>query len=129
MLYTLYIIHINYLHLFSYDKIFGYSTTHTSDAVFILGGGEREQDYNIVYRFKNDQWTKMSDLQQGRINHASILIGTETVVIGGWIAFENSFGETTVSKLVEAKSSLSILIEYLVRTQRSGTLKLATREQ
>ena len=66
-------------HLFSY--IAYYSTTHTSDAVYIIGGGSTQ---NVIAEFKNDQWRRLDDLNKGRYAHGSISIGRQTMIIGGY---------------------------------------------
>ena len=58
-----------------------YSTTQTLDAVYIIGGYRTK---NIVAEFKNDQWRRLADLNQGRYGHGSITIGGETMIIGGY---------------------------------------------
>ena len=64
-----------------------YSTTQTLDAVYIIGGallrGNSLYTQNIVAQFKNDQWHRLADLNQGRYNHGSIIIGGQTMIIGG----------------------------------------------
>merc|ERR1719197_165069 len=57
-----------------------YSTTQTLDAVYIIGGLYTKK---IVAQFKNDQWRRLADLNQGRERHGSITIGGETMIIGG----------------------------------------------
>ena len=57
-----------------------YSTTQTLDAVYIIGGWNTK---NIVAEFKNDQWRRLADLNQGRDGHGSITIGGQTMIIGG----------------------------------------------
>ena len=61
-----------------------YSTTQTLDAVYIIGGAYTK---DIVAEFKNDQWRRLADLNQGRDGHGSITIGGQTMIIGG---FSNS---------------------------------------
>jgi len=58
-----------------------YSTTQTLDAVYIIGGVYTK---NIVAQFKNDQWRRLADLNQGRFGHNSITIGGQTMTIGGY---------------------------------------------
>ena len=57
-----------------------YSATQTSDAVYIIGGYFTS---NIVAEFKNDQWRRLANLNQGRYAHGSITIGGQTMIIGG----------------------------------------------
>ena len=65
----------------NFRGISAYSTTQTSDAVYIIGGYYTN---NIVAEFKNDQWRRLADLNQGRRGHGSITIGGETMIIGGY---------------------------------------------
>ena len=58
-----------------------YSTTQTLDAVYIIGGAFTK---DIVAEFKNDQWRRLADLNQGRYGHGSITIGGETMIISGF---------------------------------------------
>jgi len=62
--------------------ISAYSTTQTSDAVYIIGGFYTK---DIVAEFKNDQWRQLADLNQGRFSHGSITIGGQTMIIGGYL--------------------------------------------
>jgi len=57
-----------------------YSTTQTLDAVYIIGGVYTK---NIVAQFKNYQWRRLADLNVGRFSHGSIIIGGQTMIIGG----------------------------------------------
>jgi len=65
----------------NFSGISRYSTTQTSDAVYIIGGLYTK---NIVAEFKNDQWRRLDNLNQGRHAHGSITIGGETMIIGGY---------------------------------------------
>ena len=71
---------------FTQDGIFHYSTTHTSDAVFIIGGYNTG---NIVAEFRDYKWKHIADLKQARSRHSSIAFGSQTIIIGG----EHSSGE------------------------------------
>ena len=64
----------------NFREISYYSTTQTVDAVYIIGGWYTE---DIVAEFKNDQWRRLANLNQGRAAHGSITIGGETMIIGG----------------------------------------------
>jgi len=55
------------------------------DAVYIIGGYYTK---DIVAEFKNDQWRRLADLNQGRYGHGSITIGGETMIIGGYFNWE-----------------------------------------
>ena len=74
-----------------------YSTTQTLDALYIIGGfnARREKfgkdilfQKNIVAEFKNYQWRRLANLNQGRHGHGSIAIGDQTIIIGGYFNFE-----------------------------------------
>ena len=65
----------------TFRGISGYSATQTSEAVYIIGGWYTE---NIVAEFQAFEWRRLADLKQGRFNHASIVIGDQTVIIGGF---------------------------------------------
>ena len=58
-----------------------FSTTQTFDAVYIIGGLYTQ---DIVAEFKNDQWRRLADLNQGRYGHGSITIEGQTMIIGGY---------------------------------------------
>ena len=60
--------------------IYHYSTTHTPDAVFIIGG---HWTGNIVAEFKENQWRRLADLKQPRSRHGSIMLGDQTIIFGG----------------------------------------------
>ena len=68
--------------------IYHYSTTHTSDAVFIIGGHDTN---NIVAEFRDNQWQQIATLNRGRSQHGSISLGLLTVIIGGETTDEHSF--------------------------------------
>ena len=61
--------------------MYQYSSTHTADAVYIIGGGSTQ---NVIAEFKNDQWRRLDDLNKGRYRHGSISIGRQTMIIGGY---------------------------------------------
>ena len=63
-----------------FSRIAYYSTTHTSDTVYIIGGVVTE---NLVAEFYNNQWRRLGGLNKGRYRHGSISIGSETMIIGG----------------------------------------------
>ena len=64
----------------NFRRISLYSTAQTLDAVYIIGGRYTK---NIVAEFKDDQWRRLEDLNQGREGHGSITIGGQTMIIGG----------------------------------------------
>ena len=68
--------------LTNFREISHYSTSQTLDAVYIIGSLSTK---NIVAEFKNDQWRRLADLNQGRHSHGSITIGGQTMIIGGYL--------------------------------------------
>ena len=62
-----------------------YSTAQTLDAVYIIGGTFTK---DVVAEFKNDQWRRLANLNQGRDGHGSITIGGETMIIGGYLNYQ-----------------------------------------
>lgn len=64
------------------NKIFGYAVVSRPGKVFILGGC-CSQDLSAIALYENDQWSKIGDLIQGRINHFVISYGTDLMIIGG----------------------------------------------
>ena len=78
---------------FTTQGIYHYSTTHTSDAVFIIGG---HTTGNIVAEFRDYKWKHVADLKQARSRHSSITFGSQTIIIGG----EHSFaGEDLLTEV------------------------------
>ena len=64
-----------------FSEIRGYSTAHTADAVFIIGGLCNEEN---VVQYKDDVWTKVGELNQRRLYHSSISINDQTMIVGGY---------------------------------------------
>ena len=63
------------------SRIWIYSTTETSDAAYIIGGGDAP--YKLIAEFKNGEWRRFGELNQGRWAHGSITLGALTMVVGG----------------------------------------------
>ena len=61
--------------------LYQYSTASTPDAAYIIGGGPRWRQ--TITEFKYDQWKKVGELFHGRMNHGSITLGSQTLIIGG----------------------------------------------
>ena len=61
--------------------MYGYSTTSTDDAAFIIGGIEV---YDTIAEFRNNQWRNLGSLTKGRVYHGSITVGQETMIVGGY---------------------------------------------
>ena len=77
---------------FLFRGIYHYSTTHTAEAVFIIGGYHTG---NIVAEFRDDKWQQIATLKQGRSRHGSITFGGQTVIIGG--AYGQELASTTMN--------------------------------
>ena len=60
--------------------IFDYTTAHTSDAVYVIGGVFFSK---IVAQFKDLKWSRLADLHQGRSRHNSITVKGQTMILGG----------------------------------------------
>lgn len=77
-----------------------YSTAQISDAAYVIGGWYTE---NVVAEFKNGEWRKLSNLNQGRSRHGSITIGSKTMVIGGADDWPNGDKEKAIIHSREIK--------------------------
>ena len=65
--------------------MYGYSTTSTVDAAYIIGGQySRDVFADVIAEFKNDVWRQLGNLVKGRESHASISLNGETMIIGGY---------------------------------------------
>jgi len=64
-----------------FSRISYYSTANSPDAAYIIGGTYTQ---NLVAEFRDDKWTQLDDLNKGRSNHASITVGTRTMIVGGY---------------------------------------------
>ena len=58
--------------------------------MFIIGGiiitdpfGSPESYSDMVAQFKNGQWSRLANLNQGRMGHGAITIREETMIIAG----------------------------------------------
>ena len=71
---------IKFSHNQFFSRIAEYSTAHTPDAAYIIGGLNVE---NQVSEFRNDEWRRLDDLNKGRNRHASITVGSQTMIVGG----------------------------------------------
>ena len=38
----------------------------------------------IVAEFKEDQWSQLGSLNKGRLEHGSLSVGDQTIIIGGY---------------------------------------------
>jgi len=65
------------------DYISDYSTAQTNNAAYIIGGFNA---MNIIAEFKDGQWRKFhNDLWKGRSSHGSITVGSQTMIVGGYV--------------------------------------------
>ena len=96
-------INFNFQTVFSEISI--YSTTQTSDAVYISGG---RYTRDIVAEFNNDRWRRLTNLNQGRHSHGSITIGGETMIIGGFFYDQYS---SLVTEVWDLKNGTNKIIE------------------
>ena len=62
-------------------KMYKYSTASTSNAAYFIGGHYTKE---VIAEFKNDSWQQLGTLTKGRDRHASISLGDETMVVGGF---------------------------------------------
>ena len=69
-----------------FSNIYRYSTVHTSDAMFIIGGETREPRTgasSTIYRFQNGKWTEFQNNNALRVWHRAITIHDQVMIIGG----------------------------------------------
>ena len=59
-----------------------YSTASTSDAAYIIGGFYTS---SIVAEFKDNQWRQLDNLNSPRKFHASLSVGDQTIIVGGYV--------------------------------------------
>ena len=60
----------------------------TVDAVIVLGGRSDGENSNLIAQFKANVWTKVGELKQARVGHASIMTNNDIHVVGGGVAPE-----------------------------------------
>ena len=70
--------------MFSY--ISHYSTAHSSDAAYIIGGFNTPDPESRVFAFRDDQWNQLDNLNKGRDGHGSITVGSQTMIVGGYFS-------------------------------------------
>lgn len=70
--------------------ISGYASTHSSTAVYIIGGyehfglGQQMHPLNYIAKFENDAWEKLgTKLNHRRDGHNAIWLENELMIIGG----------------------------------------------
>ena len=66
-------------------SIFGYSTSSTATAVYIIGGctphGHR---ISTIARYNDEGWMNVGNLATKRSSHASVIYQSKIMVIGGY---------------------------------------------
>ena len=65
---------------FHFSQVYDYSTAHTADAVFIIGG---HCNSGNVAKYEDDEWTIFGKLNHARWEHSSITINDQTIIVGG----------------------------------------------
>ena len=65
-----------------FSSISRYSTASTSDAAYIIGGYSTK---GIVAEFKDNQWRQLDNLNRPRMFHASLSVGDQTIIVGGYV--------------------------------------------
>ena len=95
------------------------------DAVYIIGGRWTQ---DIVAEFKNDQWHRLANLNQGRYLHGSITIGGQTMIIGGTddnqtFVYSQNF-EVIFQRMYENIFYQNLYSAHL--SQKYGSLKMVT---
>ena len=66
----------------SFRYVAFYSTAETLDTAYVIGG--QWDSSSIVAQYNNDTWQRLSDMKNARFGHASIVVGDEALIIGGW---------------------------------------------
>ena len=64
------------------QRLFGYGVVSKPGKVFILGGC-CDYDWSLISLLKNDGWSKIGYLKQGRMNFFAITYQTNVMIIGG----------------------------------------------
>ena len=66
-----------------FSNIYFYSTVHTSDAMFIIGGETRgpwASSSNGIYQLKNGKWTEFQNNNAKRVWHRAITIHDQVMI-------------------------------------------------
>ena len=64
------------------QRLFGYGAVSKPGKVFILGGC-CEDEWSLISLFQSHGWSKVGNLNQGRMNFLVITYQTDVMVIGG----------------------------------------------
>jgi len=84
---------IEFMHLFHelwfnikpfpyWTPFFGYTAVSRTAQVYFFGGCCFD-NWAMVTRFENHEWSQIGSLSQGRLNHMTITYGTDVLIIGG----------------------------------------------
>ena len=66
-------------------SIFGYSTSSTATAAYIIGGCTPEgKRVTTIARYDDKGWTKAGDLRTKRSSHVSVMQQSKIMIIGGY---------------------------------------------
>ena len=66
-------------------SIFGYSTSSTATAAYIIGGCTPEgKRLTTIARYDDKGWTRAGDLTTKRSSHASVMQKSKIMIIGGY---------------------------------------------
>ena len=66
-------------------SIFGYSTSSTATAAYIIGGCTPEgKRVTTIARYDDKGWTKAGELKTKRSSHASVMQQSKIMIIGGY---------------------------------------------
>ena len=67
-------------------SIYGYATASTDTAAYILGGiDDHDKRLSTIAEYRNDKWTKYSDLRSKRYRASTLFLNGEFIIIGGGI--------------------------------------------
>ena len=64
-------------------RIAQYATASTDTAAFILGGHDGEDRISTIAEYKNNEWSKIGDLNGAKSSLSAILHNEEYLVVGG----------------------------------------------
>ena len=73
---------MNFWFIFKILRIYGYATTSTDSAAYIIGGYSNGIVSSIV-QFKNNQWLKIGDLKESKEDLSAISHNGEYLIAGG----------------------------------------------
>ena len=98
--------------MIDFSSIYGYSTAYTSDSVFIIGGSKMaDQAVNHVAQFKDNVWSQLGTLNYARQFHGSIMVGDNTVMVIGGIAFNIGYDGPIRTEIWNLEDGSSTVIQ------------------